>query len=55
MKLGQRVAIVVGLALVLLIAFGAVASPPPLPSSFYGTLGASGFTVPGSGPSLIGT
>src|SRR5215203_5732361 len=46
MKLGQKVAIVVGLALVLLIAFGAVASPPPLPSSFYGTLGTSGFTVP---------
>jgi hypothetical protein len=46
MILDRKVAIVAGLLLVLLIAFSAVASPPPLPSSFYGTIGASGFSVP---------
>src|SRR3712207_3802822 len=46
MKSNRRVAIVAGVVLVVLIAFSAVASPPSLPSSFYGTIGASGFSVP---------
>jgi hypothetical protein len=53
MKHGRKVAVVAGLGLVSLVAFGAVASPPPLPSSFYGTIAASGFQVTGVASALV--
>jgi hypothetical protein len=45
MNKGRKLCVAAVLALVLLGAFGATASPPPLPSSFYGSSAASGFSI----------
>src|SRR4051812_40638609 len=46
MNKGRKLYVATVLALVLLVAFGATASPPPLPSSFYGSIASSGFSIP---------
>jgi hypothetical protein len=46
MNKGRKLCVAAVVALVLLVAFGATASPPPLPSSFYGSIASSGFSIP---------